>query len=149
MIDVNDEKSIERFIVDSIHLINLNSATLVRSQISKGGFTYPQINVLKELFKEDGLILKELSKRLSLSHSTVSGIIDRLETRNAVIRRQDTCDGRFTRIFISEQMSDYFKNILSQMYTPFINAVHKLQPDEKAKILEGLSIFCRLLKELE
>jgi len=145
--DINAEKLIEKFIIDSVRLINHTSETCVRSKISNGGLTTPQINAIMELVKEDGLSLKELSKRINLSHSTVSGIIDRLETKGSVIRRQDTSDGRFTRIFISEQVNNQIKTRMNQIYSPFITAVQKAQPDEKAKILEGFSIFCRLLKE--
>ena len=35
----------------------------------------------------DGLSVKELSRRMGLSHSTVSGIVDRLERRGLVARR--------------------------------------------------------------
>ncbi|MCB2305959.1 MarR family transcriptional regulator [Clostridium estertheticum] len=147
MMDINDNEFVEKFIVDSVRLIKKTSDTFTKSVTLNGGFTIPQLNVMRELVTEDGLSLKELSKRLNLSHSTVSGIIDRLETRGTVIRRQDTCDGRFTRIFMSEKVNNYIKNTMNKMYTPFINAIQNALPEEKTKILEGLSIFCRLLKK--
>ncbi|WBL46975.1 MarR family winged helix-turn-helix transcriptional regulator [Clostridium estertheticum] len=146
MMDINDNEFVEKFIVDSVRLIKKTSDTFTKSITLNIGFTIPQLNVMRELVTEDGLSLKELSKRLNLSHSTVSGIIDRLETRGTVIRRQDTCDGRFTQIFISEKTNNYIKNTMNKMYTPFINAIQSALPEEKEKILEGLSIFCRLLK---
>src|SRR5204863_128629 len=47
--------------------------------IASSGLTLPQIAVLRQLTVQDGLSLKELSERLGLAHSTVSGIVDRLE----------------------------------------------------------------------
>ena len=146
MIDINNEEFMEKLIINSVRLINYTSETCVKSEATRGGLTTPQINVMMELMIEDGLSLKALSERLNLSHSTVSGIIDRLETKGAVVRRQDTSDGRFTRIFLSEKVYDYNKNIALKRYLPFIDAIKKAQPDEKVKILEGLSILCRLLK---
>ncbi len=147
MMDINDDEFIEKFIVDSVRLIKKTSNTFTKSRTSTNGFTLPQINVMKELVTEDGLSLKELSKRLSLCHSTVSGIVDRLEIKGALIRRQDTSDGRFTRIYISEPTNNYINNTIHQIYSPIVNIIKNAQDDEKTKILEGLSIFCRLLKE--
>jgi len=147
MMDINVEDFLKEFIIDCICLIKHKSDNFAKSRVSKDGFTLPQINVMRELVTEDGLSLKELSKRLNLSHSTVSGIIDRLEIRGSVVRKQDISDGRFTQIFISEQTNNHIKDKIKQMYSPFVDTIEKAQPDERVKILEGFSIFCRLLKE--
>ena len=49
------------------------------AQVARGGLTPPQTAVMHEVVARHGISLKELSKRLSLAHSTVSGIVDRLE----------------------------------------------------------------------
>ncbi len=38
--------------------------------IARSGLTAPQINTMRELAREDGLSLKELSRRMELSHRT-------------------------------------------------------------------------------
>ena len=145
--NITDENFIEKFVLDNISLISHTSDTFMRSEVSKGELTTPQLYVMRQLAIEDGLSLKELSNRLSLSHSTVSGIIDRLETRELVVRKQDSSDGRFTRIFLSGIANDNIKKLTIQRYKPFINAIQKANHEEKEKIIEGFSILCRLLKE--
>ena len=147
MIDINDDEVLEKFIVDNIRLIKKTSAAFTKSESASSGLTTPQLNVMMELVTEDGLSVKELSKRLSLSHSTVSGIIDRLEARKAVIRKQDISDGRFTQIFISVSLNEYIKNLHHKMCIPVIKAMRKATPDEKLRIVEGFSILARLLDE--
>ena len=71
--------------------------------------TLPQRNVMQVLVQSDGLSLKELSKQVGLAHATVSGIVDRLEKRGLVERRQDASDGRFTKIMISERRSALYE----------------------------------------
>jgi len=149
MIDINDDEFVEKFIIDNIRLIKKNSAAFTKSEAAKSGLTTPQLNVMMELVTEDGLSVKELSKRLSLSHSTVSGIVDRLEARKAVIRKQDISDGRFTQIFISVSLNEYIKNVHHEMCIPVIKAMGKANPDEKLKICEGFTILARLLNESE
>jgi DNA-binding MarR family transcriptional regulator len=41
----------------------------------------PQSAVIQAVVKHDGISLKDLSREVSLAHSTVSGIVDRLEKR--------------------------------------------------------------------
>ncbi len=145
--DFKDEEFLKKFIIDSVRIINHTANNFVKAEIARGGLTTPQINVLMELVSFDGLSVKELSQRLNLSHSTVSGIIDRLESREFVERKQDSNDGRYTRIYLSARVNDYVKNNLIQRYTPFIDAMYKATPDERIKIIEGFSILSRLLKE--
>ena len=147
--DIKDEEFFKKFIIDSIRIINHTSDTFVKSEISRGELTTPQLNVMMELVSEDGLSLKELSARLNLSHSTVSGIVDRLESRGFVVRKQDASDGRFTRIYTSGLVNDSVKNKVFQRYSPFIKAIQKATPEEKVMIFEGFSILSKLLKELE
>jgi predicted transcriptional regulator len=147
--DIKDEEFFKKFIIDSIRIINHTSDNFIKSEISRGELTTSQLNVMMELVSEDGFSLKELSIRLNLSHSTVSGIVDRLEARGFVVRKQDASDGRFTRIFTSGLVNDSVKNKVFQRYSPFIEAIQKATLDEKIKIFEGFSILSRLLKELE
>src|SRR5216684_5264991 len=74
--------------------------------IASSGLTLPQIAVLRQLTTEDGLSLKELSQRLGLAHSTVSGIVDRLERRGFLHRQLDAKDRRFTRIYADPKVTE-------------------------------------------
>src|SRR5271170_7062862 len=65
---------------------------------ASGGLTGPQRIVMHALVTSDGLSLKQLATRVGLAHSTVSGIVDRLESRGFAIRRQDETDRRATVI---------------------------------------------------
>lgn len=147
MIDITDEEFMKKLIIDSIRIINNRSFRSAKLEVAKGELTTPQLNAMFELAMEDGLSLKELSKRLNLSHSTVSGIIDRLEMRGLVIRKKDPEDGRFTEIYMSSRVNEYAKNKISQRFAPFLDVIHRANPEEKLKILEGFSILNRLLNE--
>ena len=46
------------------------------------------------LVHSEGISLRALSKELGLAHSTVSGIVDRLEKRGMVVRQTDEADRR-------------------------------------------------------
>src|SRR5271170_4540899 len=70
----------------------------LETTFATGGLTGPQRIVMHALVTADGLSLKQLAARVGLAHSTVSGIVDRLESRGFAIRRQDETDRRATVI---------------------------------------------------
>ena len=70
----------------------------LETEFARGGLTGPQRMVMQALVQSEGLSLKQLSAQVSLAHSTVSGIVDRLQARGMVVRRRDEADGRATVI---------------------------------------------------
>ncbi|MGH3089095.1 MAG: MarR family winged helix-turn-helix transcriptional regulator [Rubrobacteraceae bacterium] len=58
--------------------------------------------VLIELFREDGLRVGELARRLGVEPPTATNMVTRLENRGLVERRQDPSDARCGRVFLTE-----------------------------------------------
>jgi DNA-binding MarR family transcriptional regulator len=81
----------------------------LEAEVAKGELTAPQIAVMREVVRHDGMSLKDLSQAVSLAHSTVSGIIDRLEKRGIVIRRSDREDGRISRVYPTSAVTDFVR----------------------------------------
>jgi DNA-binding MarR family transcriptional regulator len=67
------------------------------------GITAAQLQLLKLLEKQGDLTHSELSERLYLRGSTVSGIIDRLEKRDLVKRSRSKVDRRLVRVGLSDE----------------------------------------------
>ncbi|MBA3414779.1 MAG: MarR family transcriptional regulator [Chloroflexia bacterium] len=117
--------------------------------IARSGLTAPQMNALEVLTREDGLSLKELSGRMELSHSTVSGIIDRLERRELVERKPDQQDRRYSRIFLSEQVTDYVRRMSpSRRMGPISKALELASEEERAQIVGSVGTLRRLLERV-
>src|ERR1700691_3921413 len=111
----------------------------LETEFARGGLTGPQRMVMQVLVQSEGLSLKELSARLSLAHSTVSGIVDRLEARGMVVRRQDEADGRATVIAPSSEVRDFLVNRMPELaISPLTGALRGASDSEKATVLRGL-----------
>lgn len=111
----------------------------VEAEFARGNLTGPQRSVMQALFHSEGLSLKELSRRVGLAHSTVSGIVDRLEQRGLAERRPDVHDGRATVIAVTKTVRDYMRDTFPGIaLTPVLSAVRRAKPAERAAILEGL-----------
>jgi DNA-binding MarR family transcriptional regulator len=111
----------------------------MQTEIAKTGFTGPQLKVLRALFRSPGMSLKELCEEVGLAHSTVSGIVDRLETRGILKRQTDAADRRLSRIFLSKRVRDYIQNALPGIRLhPLLLALEGMKPSARDTTLRGL-----------
>jgi len=117
----------------------------VEAEFAKGGLTGPQRSVMHALVHSSGLSLKELSRQVGLVHSTVSGIVDRLEKQGLVERRTDSRDRRVTMIEASPRVRNYVRSILPALEIhPLEEALGRAKPLERVAILDGLRTLRRL-----
>lgn len=74
---------------------------LLDSQLNPIGLTSSQYAVLTILWEEDGISLSELGKRLYFDNPTLTGIVDRLERDELLVRKRDETDRRMIKIFLT------------------------------------------------
>ena len=114
--------------------------------IARGGLTAPQRCIMHILVRSDGLSLKEVSRRAELAHSTVSGIVDRLEKRGMLSRQPDSEGGRLSRIVVTDPVRNFVRDKLPELaMQPLLAALHRARPRERTKILDGLRALYRAL----
>jgi len=111
----------------------------LEAEFAKGEVTGPQRIVMQAVVQSDGLSLKELSAQVSLAHSTVSGIVDRLQAKGLVDRRRDDADGRATIITASAEVREFLTSRMLQLaMSPLLGALRTASPAEQATVLRGL-----------
>jgi len=119
----------------------------LETEIARGGLTGPQRSVMQALVESHSMSLKDLSSRVGLAHSTVSGIVDRLATKGLVARRSDRKDGRLSLIVPSKQVRDYVRNKLPAITMhPLVEALEPTKPAERTVILDGLRTLRRVIE---
>jgi DNA-binding MarR family transcriptional regulator len=118
----------------------------VEAEFSRGGLTGPQRSVMEAVVRTGGLSVKETSRQVGLAHSTVSGIVDRLEKQGLVERQTDRKDQRVTLIVASKVVRDYVRDKLPTLvHAPLVYALRRAKPAERSAILEGLRLLRRVL----
>lgn len=146
--------SVDKNVAQAAEEIEMTIRTLHRllrrpfdADIAGSDLTVPQVSALEELAKENGLSLKELSRRMALSHSTVSGIIDRLEHRKLVRRVPNEQDRRYSRIVLAENVREYIRDAVPQRRLgPLLEVLGRASADEQQDILTGIRTLRRLLE---
>ena len=117
------------------------------AELTRGRLTGPQRSVLDAVVRSGGLSLKEASRQVGLAHSTVSGIVDRLEKQGLVERHGDKRDHRFRLIVASKLVRDHVRDTLpSLLSNPLVEALRRAKPAERRAVLEGLRVLRRLVE---
>lgn len=114
------------------------------------GITPTQGMMIGMLGKHGKMKVSEISQKMGLNNSTVSGIIDRLERQGMVERLRSEEDKRVVFITLSSKMDG--KEI--QMHSKVENIVERIieergTPEDYDKIVEGLSALKRLLTDID
>ena len=118
----------------------------VEAEFAKGGLTGPQRSVMQALFKSDGRSLKELTAQVGLAHSTVSGIVDRLEKRGLIERKPNLNDRRHTRIIVSGEVREFMEKRYPVIAAhPLFDVLRAAEATERKTIVTGIKTLRRLL----
>jgi DNA-binding MarR family transcriptional regulator len=119
----------------------------LEAEFARGQLTGPQRSVMQALFHSDGMSLKELCRSVGLAHSTVSGIVDRLERRGMLVREANQEDQRFTRIVVSKAVRDFMRRKAPMITAhPLAEALARAKPSQRKAILNGLKELRRLMQ---
>lgn len=118
----------------------------LEAEYAKGQVTGPQRLVMEVLVRSEGMSLKELSAAVSLAHSTVSGIVDRLQARGMVERRSGSEDRRITEVRVTKAVRDFMQNRAPEMtLNPLLAALERASAAERNAVQAGVDTLERLL----
>ena len=119
----------------------------LEAAIVGSNLTGPQQSVMHALVQSDGLSLKELSTHLGLAHSTVSGIVDRLQERGLVERRTGETDRRVTLIVVTQPVRDFVRDTMPGLTIhPLVEALARADAAQRRAIVEGLKTLREVLE---
>jgi len=105
---------------------------------SKFGITGPQLWALKTISQSSRLTLGDLSKKMYLHPSTISGVVDRLEGRDLVRRNRDTTDRRVVTVELTPAGQELVKRAPNPVQGKMIYGLRKLKRDELHAIYESI-----------
>lgn len=107
--------------------------------------TGPQGMLIGALIHHGAMKISDLSKKLGLSNSTVSGIVDRLEKQGIVERTRNKDDKRVVLVSVTDNFKKDSKKHYDEVEQKFTNIVNQASPEEVNKIFEGLELLKKLL----
>ena len=99
-------------------------------RLRKFGITYNHLFILKCLWEQEGVNVKDLSKQLFLDSSSLTGHLDRMERIGLVARKDDPTDRRAVRIFLSDK-GRRLKHQLEPIGKELKETLQKGEPEER------------------
>jgi len=109
------------------------------------GFTFPQLSVISILAKNGKQKVSDISEKMGLSDSTVSGILDRLEQKGIIERKRNKDDRRVVKIYLSNGSQEIFQEFHRKREEYFARLLKELSEQEINDIINGLEILNRVV----
>ncbi|WP_134698783.1 MarR family winged helix-turn-helix transcriptional regulator [Ammoniphilus sp. YIM 78166] len=126
--------------------LNKSFGLAIANELSEYGITLPQLLVLRRI--SDGpKTIGDISKSISLSYSTVSGIIDRLERENLVKRIRDKDDRRVVWIQKTEKVEEIKRKAPVFQESYYASLFEGLTEEEMDQIIQSLELLTKILEK--
>lgn len=109
-----------------------------RSLQQTSGLTAPQLVVLRTITEADEPSVSTIARAVSLSNATVTGILDRLQSRGLVSRRRSRTDRRVVRISLTPEGQELVDRTPPPLQDLFSKKLGELEPWEQTQILSAL-----------
>ena len=112
----------------------------------KFGITGPQLWALKTISESGNLHLGELSKKMYLHPSTITGVVDRLENKGFVMRERDRVDRRVVNVRLTPAGESLIKTAPSPVQGKMIHGLNKLNEKDLGRIYESVKKLVEIME---
>lgn len=119
------------------------------NEFKKVNLTEPQGMLIRCLAHNGEMRISDLSKKLDLSNSTVSGIVDRLEKNGFVKRERSKEDRRVVNISLNKDYKNITKNFLKKIHNKLEGMMCKESEEDLLAILNALEKLQSILSNEE
>lgn len=141
-----EELSESMQVIRTLKQIMVSMKKSLEGQYKDMNITGPQGMVVGTLAHCGEMKISDLSERLQLSNSTVSGILDRLEKQNLIERVRSKEDRRVVYIRLTSEIKKIAEQRFKDIEKNIEIKMSKATPEEIDKILEGLNILKKMLQ---
>ena len=112
----------------------------------KFGVTGPQLWALKTIAQDGSMPLGELSKKMCVHPSTISGVIDRLEDKGYVVRDRDTGDRRVIYVQLTLKGKKLVRKAPNPIQGRMLYGLRKLKKEELNHIYESAQKLVKIME---
>lgn len=132
----NEQNSISNLLVQICKLRRNKSNIL----LSDAGIHVGQDILLYYLNVEDGQTVSALVEKMCIQHATISTMIDRMQANGMIKKIKDNTDKRTSRVFITEQGQEAYKQIAKIWNIMEASVIKGLDTNQQKTLNELLQI---------
>jgi DNA-binding MarR family transcriptional regulator len=116
-----------------------------KRSLRRWGVTGPQLWAMRILRRGGRLTMSDLTRRMHLDMSTVSGVVDRLEEGGVVSRVRDAEDARVVRLSLTRRGRGILERAPEPPRARLARSLARLGPAELRRLGRALADLCRML----
>ncbi|PEJ59907.1 MULTISPECIES: MarR family winged helix-turn-helix transcriptional regulator [unclassified Bacillus (in: firmicutes)] len=136
------------FIRESIDFLQRFLMKSLQKHSEEHGVTIPQARVIGEVYAHKTMSIKQLSKNLKMTQSTVSDIVERLTTKGLLLKTPNPNDKRSVEISLPEGIADEINGSISEIANKSINsALGLLETSDQEIVEQGLKLLVTAVKK--
>jgi MarR family 2-MHQ and catechol resistance regulon transcriptional repressor len=113
--------------------------------IRKLGLTGPQFDIIATLGNTDGMTCGEVGERTLITKGTLTGVLDRLESKGLLTRRASQEDRRSIKLKLTRKGEECFATVFPAQLAYMDTYLSRLSAEERAAIEQGLTRFRAVL----
>ena len=110
------------------------------------GITGPQLWALKTIAEHESLPLGELSRKMYLHPSTVTGVVDRLEAKGYAARDRDRGDRRVVRVRLTDAGRELIKKAPNPVQGKMIYGLRSMETEELHVIYRSVKRLAEIVE---
>jgi DNA-binding MarR family transcriptional regulator len=118
--------SLVKELVQAYQAFEAHSATHIKEM----GLTMTQFDIVATLGNQPPMTCKELGEKTLVSKGTMTGVLERLETKGLIEKFMNTDDGRSYKIGLSKAGDKLFKKVFPEHVEYLSQAFRKLSKKE-------------------
>jgi DNA-binding MarR family transcriptional regulator len=122
---------------------NLLSHKKLEADLEKQGLTPPQFYVLATIGYAGGLPFGEIGAKMMVTVSNLTGIVDRLEEKQLVLRKRDLHDRRVVHVVLTDKGAKLYKStipLFEKSIAGIFATLNKPQQKELSALLRKLNV---------
>lgn len=111
----------------------------MNARVTALGLTAAQSHVMHYICRRSGQVhQRDVEQAFELSHATVSGLIDRLESKGFIRRARGEADGRCIALYATEKALEYEERIHGYIQENEAQMLRGLSPEEEDTLRKAL-----------
>lgn len=132
-------------IIKKMKIILFSFKRNIAKKFNPFNLTGTQGMVIGILHRYGNMKVSDLSEKMGLSNSTISGIVDRLEKQELIKRNRSKTDRRIVYVSLTLKSKKSFQKNFCHIEDKFKEIINEVPSEEIDKILEGLSLLEKLI----
>lgn len=109
------------------------------SVLRKLDLTYAHFRVLQVLFDNDGQQIGDIARSIVMRQPALSRVVDQMEARKLVQRRQDKDDSRYMRVYLTKTGKRHYEQAWPSAHEIMTYALEVATEEERALLCDVLT----------